>query len=287
MEEMINNRCRGDVMENLYGNYIGEDIEVVILKKYTLVYINDKRKNDMESYLLYTENFLCKAACISKANTWIEKEQAVKISFFRNIEGNAYTNNQELAKIHDMTLFKVDYRGDCFVFTLYDGRVFLTERQESYNEGVLIPGNQEANKDNIALCLKEWTLGLRERYADNAVVGIEFNSPKHMYIFFITDGFIYARAARYGTCRQGVVFTQNFRQNFHDLTGQSYALRDNTEALEDVKINPDLFAPDACVYDRNNIYWSVSKVEPDAIYLNGCDETYIWTRPTVQAYRYN
>jgi hypothetical protein len=111
-------------------------------------------------------------------------------------------------------------------------------------------------------------------------VGVEFNTPKHMYIFCIANNFIYCRAARYATCNKGVVFTQNFRQNFHDFEGQSFAFKDNLIALNDIAISEDVFNPNQCIFSNYDIYWSVSKIETDCIYLNGCGgETYRWLRP--------
>lgn len=267
-------------MQNQYGNYIGDDIEVVILKKYSLIYIFDKNKNTIESYLLSTDNFLCKAACITEANVRIDKEQSEKISFFRNIEGNAFTNNDKTKVLNNITLINIIQKNDQYVFTMFDGRTFSTVKQETYENSEVIPNSLDATEDNVAICLRKWHLGLHEHRINNTFVGLEFNTPKHMYIFHIADNFIYCRAARYATCNKGFVFTQNFRQNFHEYVGQSFALKNNKVALKNVNIAEDIFNPSQCVFSKYDIYWSVSKVENAAIYLNGCGgKIYIWKKP--------
>lgn len=269
-------------MTNLFGNYIGDDIEVVILKKYSLVYLYDKNKNTIESYLLYTDGFSCKAACITEANTWIDNGQSEKILFFRDISGNAFSNSNKMNELHNISLVSVEQRDDSYIFTMYDGRAYSSVRHENYTDGDVLPNITSATDENIASCLQTWHLGLRERQINDMVVGVEINTLKHMYIFDITDNFIYCRAARYATCNKGIVFSQNFRQNFHDFVGQSFAMKNNKKALEDVTVDKELFNPIQCVFSQNDIYWSVLKVEEDVIYLNGCGgETYIWRKPQI------
>ena len=81
-------------MDILYGNYIGKDIEVVILKKYTLVYIFDKSKNTIESCLLHTGG-LSEAASISDANAEID-EKAVAESSFSGTRGNSFFSTDDI-----------------------------------------------------------------------------------------------------------------------------------------------------------------------------------------------
>lgn len=264
-----------------YGNYIGKDIEVVILNKYSLVYIFDKLKNTIESYLLHTDGFICKAACISDANTRIDKEGNGRITFFRDIEGNSFFNTDNVKILNSISLMSMHKESDSYIFTMFDARTFSGTLQEKYENGELLPSNMKANTENTGNCLKEWHQGLHEIRLQDTVVGVEFNTPKHMYIFYVADNYIYCRAARYSTCNKGVVFTQNFRQNFRDFEGQSFAFEDNLIALNDVVISEDKFNPNQCIFSNYDIYWSVSKIENDCIYLNGCGgETYRVLRPS-------
>lgn len=267
-------------MQKYYGNYIGENIEAVILRKYTLLFINDKTKGVVESYLADTDGFVCRAACISPSNAWIEKGQHEKVCFFRNIGGESLSSGGEIAKLDGVKLFNISADGDKSTFNLFDGRVFFALRQERYSNGNLSPNPVKAHSGNISRCLQEWHLGVQEQTDGKTLYGLEFNSLKHMYIFYISNDFIYCRAARYTACDKGIVFSQNFRQNFHALEGQSFAVTDNQIALSYIDYDEDLFKSDECVFSQYDIYWSVSKVEDDVIYLNGCGgEAYFWRRP--------
>lgn len=267
-------------MDILYGNYIGKDIEVLILKKYTLVYIFDKSKNTIESCLLHTEGFVCKAASISDANAEIDEKSSGRVEFFRDIEGNSFFSTDDIKTLNGIPFMSVHKENDLFVFTLLDGRVFSGTIQERYENGELIPSGMEATSENVGDCLREWHLGLTENWLRDTITGVVFNSPKHMCIFNIYDNEIYCRAARYATCSKGVVFNQNFRQFFHDNKGHSFACQDNMVSLDDLHVAEEMFDPNECVLSNYNFYWSVSKVESDCITLNGCGgETYRWLRP--------
>jgi hypothetical protein len=230
-------------MNTYYGNYIGKDIEVVILKKYTLVYIFDKAKNTIESYLLHTDGFICKAACISDANTSIDEKGSGRVEFFRDIKGNSFFSSDDIKKLNGIPFMSTHKENGLFAFALFDGREFSGTMQERYENGELIPSGMEATSENVGDCLREWHLGLTEDSLQDTVTGVVFNSPKHMYIFRIYDNEIYCRAARYAVCNKGVVFNQNFRQRFWDYVGHSYACQDNMVSLNDLDISEDNFNP--------------------------------------------
>ena len=271
-------------MTNLYGNYIGENIEVVITKKYTLLFTNNKSNNTEEAFLLHTDKFNCIAACITEANIWIEEGQADKISYIRGTDSNAvYSSNDKIKELQNIILFNVKQANDTYIFTLFDGREYAAVKHETYIDGDIIPKCEDATPENAAVCLQQWHLGVQENYIDGNIVGFQFNTLKHMYMFHIDDDFIYCRAARYTACNKGVIFAQNFRQNFHNYVGQSFVVEDNRIALKDLDIDENLFNPNQCVFSDYDIYWSVMKVEKEAIYLNGCGgETYIWRKPKPQ-----
>jgi len=73
----------------------------------------------------------------------------------------------------------------------------------------LIPSRMEATSDNVGDCLREWHLGpTKNRLRDTAT---------------------------------GVMFNQNFRQNFQDYIGHSFAYQDNRVSLNDLNASKDIF----------------------------------------------
>lgn len=263
-----------------YGNYIGENIEFVILKKYSLVYIFDEIKNTIESYLLHSDGFICKSACIFDANTSFEMDGFGGILYFRDIEGISFFNSEEVKRLNAISLMSLHKEDDLYRFSMFDGRTFSAIMKEKYGNGEVIPLNMIATVENVGECLKEWHQGLREIKIQNTVVGVEFNTPNHMYIYNVSDNYIYCRAARYATSNKGVVFTQNFRQNLDNYRGHSFAFENNLISLEDLTVLDDMFNPNQCTISNHDFYWSISNIENDCIYLNGCGgATYWWVRP--------
>lgn len=282
------------MMNNLYGNYIGEFIEVIIIKKYTIIYKYNAPKNTLESYLLYTDNFKCIGICFSETdmrdNMWrlmIDKNNPEKIRYACGIDdNNTYATDDELKSILGKENFISfnELNGE-YEITLYDGNSYTAEKHETYENGEIIPKDMDATADNLGECLREWFLGVVQ-YTDfnKPEIRVEINTPKHMYIFLISHGFLYCRAATYSTCNQGFFFLQNFRQNFHNKEGLSMMIKDNRDALKDAAIFMDetLFDPKACVI-AYGIYWSVSSFEKDEIILHGCGgEEYRWIKPQMR-----
>ena len=132
---------------------------------------------------------------------------------------------------------------------------------------------------NIGECLKCWNMGLKEEIIDlngiSTFIGIIVNTEKHMYIFEITPGSIYCRAARYKTTDKGVVFNQNFRQGV-----EAYMIEDNNAARQPLSINESYFSTDSCIWNDRSVYWSVKSYNDNCITLNGCQgDTYQWYKP--------
>jgi hypothetical protein len=276
-------------MKNLYGSYLGEFIEAVITKKYTLVFRNNAAKNILESYFLYTDGFKCAGICFSEtdmATGWglmIEKNQPEKIRYAYGFnESNIYASDDELRNLLGRSNFiSINELNGIYEIAMHDGSTYTAEKHESYENGEIIPNVTEVNADNIGECLKDWFLGINERHTNDGLIGVEINTPKHMYMFQLTHDFIYCRAATYATCNKGFFFLQNFRQNFHSKAGQSMMKKDNREALKNAAdfMDEELFDPEKCV-NAYGIYWSVHSFEKDKIILHGCGgEEYYWVKP--------
>lgn len=50
-------------------------------------------------------------------------------------------------------------------------------------------------------------------------------------------------------------------------------------SAEPLTIDNTKFSPDQCVFDREGIYWSFIRFDGDTAEINGCGETYRYTRP--------
>jgi hypothetical protein len=282
---------KGKNMINLYGSYIGEFIEVVIIKKYTLLFRNNTEKNILESYFLYTDNFKCAGICFSETDmttAWglmIEKNQPEKIRYAYGFnENNIYATDEELKNLLGKNnLISVNETNGKYEIVLYDGSRYSVEKHETYENGDIAPKSIDATPDNLGVCLREWSLGLGERHTNDGIIGIELNTPKHMYMFQLTHDFIYCRAATYATCNKGFFFLQNFRQNFHSKAGNSMMRKDNRDALKDAAefMDEELFDPEKCI-NSYGIYWSVHSFDKDTIIFHGCGgEEYHHVKPQI------
>jgi hypothetical protein len=277
----------------MYGNYINSEIEIVITKKYSLVYRHNIKNNSIDSYLLYTDGFRCIGICRTEQIPTMDcgfKEfkylggQPEIIRYALGIDENyTFASDDEMMAYLGTELFTVICVGEEYTFTFNDGETYILNQHECFEDGEIKSLDITANADNLGLCLQQWHLGVWEFKTaingNDCTVCITINTLKHMYVFQITNDFIYCRAARYATCNKGVVFDQNFRQNFHKLQGQTAIYSDNSIAACELTYNESLFNPDACVFGGVSIYWSVKDFESDKIYLNGCDSTYIWSKP--------
>jgi|GEM_PF-2172540 hypothetical protein len=277
----------------MYGNYINSEIEIVITKKYSLVYRHNIKNNSIDSYLLHTDGFKCIGICRTEQIPTMDcgfkefkylGEQPEFIRYALGIDENyTFATDDEMTAYMGTELFTVKCVGEEYTFTFNDGEKYILNQHECFEDGEIKSLDITANADNLSLCLQQWHLGVWELKANingnDCTVGITINTLKHMYIFQVTDDFIYCRAARYATCNKGVVFDQNFRQNFYKLQGQTGIYSDNSIAASELTYDENLFNPDTCVFGKVSIYWSVKGFEENRIFLNGCDSTYSWGKP--------
>lgn len=88
-------------------------------------------------------------------------------------------------------------------------------------------GNQ---RGNVGAFDRLWNAGVREEVCtvdgSPTLIGVTVNTNRHMYIFELTRGSTYCRAARFVATNKGVVFDQNFRKGL-----EAYRIEDNREAM--------------------------------------------------------
>ena len=140
----------------------------------------------------------------------------------------------------------------------------------------------EATKRQIGGCLQQWQLGTTEHKMNKEETHLTIGTNKHLYIFQSTRDIIYCRAARIRHNENGSVFSQNIRLMFNPKRSEKtvYMFWDNQKmAGSAIQINNNLFKPDACSFEKGGIYWSLISYQPDTIRLNGCGETYTYSRP--------
>ena len=160
-----------------------------------------------------------------------------------------------------------------------DGASYPVELDESFTDETLRPAPPSVCDQNIGECLTLWNMGVQEEYMEidgtSTFIGVTINTRRHMYIFELTPGSIYCRAARFVATNRGVVFHQNFRQGF-----EAYMLADNAQARLPLEYDEALFDRDACSWHDRSVYWSLDSYNDTEIFLHGCQgERYCWNKP--------
>lgn len=141
---------------------------------------------------------------------------------------------------------------------------------------------QAASRQDIGRCLQEWQLGtVIETSGKDVMVMVGTNRNSFMYN--IGGGMVYLRAAAMLQCNEGSLFIQNIRMMKNPNTGErsNIFFYDSHEFLTNLPaIDISKFDPTRCVFAGDMfIYWSYLSHTPDEIKLNGCGETYTFSRP--------
>lgn len=139
----------------------------------------------------------------------------------------------------------------------------------------------KAESGQIGSCLQQWNSGASVG-CDGETVQFEAGTNRHSYIFLLSPGMVYCRAARLRYGDRGALFAQNIRMMVNPNTGEYTAeMAADNAAVSGAPLHIDqtLFRPDQCVFDQEGIYWSLVGCDGDAILLNGCGETYRFERP--------
>ncbi|WP_295991825.1 hypothetical protein [uncultured Alistipes sp.] len=167
---------------------------------------------------------------------------------------------------------------------LVDGR----ERQLRRIERIVPTAPYEmlrAESGEVGSCLQQWTSGASIGVDDEAVQ-FEAGTNRHSYMFLLSPGMVYCRAARMRYGDRGALFAQNIRMMANPNTGEYTAeMADDNAAVSGAPLHIDeaKFRPDQCTFDADGIYWSFIGFDGETILLNGCGETYRFDRPETKA----
>lgn len=284
------------------GVYIGSDLEMVVTENYIVIYRRNKPMDFLESrlYKKFDQTFLCIGICQSSP---VETEQFVpplcwKTAFLsdgktvckcKKLKPNCSASHDcppEYENIEDNQL--AQWIGTPFDFEIQpeestmvspDGIHYAFLLDEEFTDESLRPALPSICADNVGVCLRIWNMGIQEEYLPVAgksqFIGITINTEKHMYIFELSEDFIYCRAARFVATNRGVVFNQNFRQGF-----EAYMIADNMEAHRPLSYDASLFSSDSCLWNNRSVYWSLHSYNDQEIILHGCQgDIYHWKKP--------
>lgn len=141
---------------------------------------------------------------------------------------------------------------------------------------------QAATRLDIGCCLQEWQLGTVVN-ADGNSVQVMVGTNRNSFMYAVGGGMVYLRAAAMLQCNEGSLFIQNIRMMKNPNTGErsNIFFYDSHEFLTNLPpIDISKFDPTRCVFAGDGlIYWSLLSHTPDEIKLNGCGETYTFSRP--------
>lgn len=141
---------------------------------------------------------------------------------------------------------------------------------------------QAATKLDIGRCLQEWQLGTVVNTSGNSVQ-VMVGTNRNSFMYNVGGGMVYLRAAAMLQCSEGSLFIQNIRMMKNPNTGErsNIFFYDSHEFLTNLPaIDISKFDPTRCVFAGDMfIYWSYLSHTPDEIKLNGCGETYTFSRP--------
>ena len=138
---------------------------------------------------------------------------------------------------------------------------------------------QEASPLMPGACMQQWCTGVKY-VSEKGAVGFECGTNRHSYVFYITPGMVYCRAARLRFSDRGGLFAQNIRLMSNAAERTAYMVEDNLAGSSaPLTVDDSKFSPDGCVFDADGIYWSFIGFDGDVAVLNGCGETYRFARP--------
>lgn len=275
------------------GVYIGTDCEIVAAGNYYITYRRNSKLDFLESRLFRKEGlfFACIGICrTSPTETEQRKQPKVWDSAFRfhgktvtkrqimNEDLTGYTNetNDSMSTFIGSTI-DIKKKNGRIAIVFEDGMSYSAVQEEAFTD--LQPPLPDINDENIGECLRLWNMGINEEFYTidgiSTFIGVTINTHKHMYIFEMTPGSIYCRAARFAATNKGVVFNQNFRQGV-----EAYMIQNNSDARLPLQFDESNFSGNSCIWNDRSVYWSVVSYTDTEITLNGCQgELYHWKKP--------
>ena len=275
-----------------YGVYIGQNCELVIIKKYTVIFLF--YRDALYTFLTQTTD----QKCIHVVRTKLDGQQATFEYLLKQQGGMNYVKGNG----HDYPMIQFNEKQIVEIQPVKNGikchfpsvEYITTEAalHESITPSSIQPLGIPANPDTIETCLNTWHLGLHEiteyQGGKKYFKGIILNTPKHMYIYEVScNGSIYVRAARYACFKKGIVFHQNYRQhilNDGKATASVIAPKNNTFAALPLTCDEGLFQPNTCILNNFAFYWPMIDYEPYHIRLSGCDGAIYHWRPKTQVH---
>jgi hypothetical protein len=137
----------------------------------------------------------------------------------------------------------------------------------------------QPSASDIGSCIQQWTMGSKFE-CGNGDIYFECGTNRHNYTFNIQPNMVYCRAARQRSNDLGCLFAQNVRLMSNPGEYSCEMPQDNlAESGAPLTIDNSKFNPDECVFAPDGIYWSFIRFDGDTAELNGCGETYRYTRP--------
>jgi hypothetical protein len=276
------------------GVYIGTDCEIAIAGNYLFTFRRNSQLNFLESRLFRREgqSFFCIGICQTSpveteprkppqlwrsAFVFHGKTISMRQAFEGGIGGEIEADCEMESKIGSAVDLKSE-QGN-LIAAFEDGASYLTVLDEPLTDEGLTPLLPDIHSENIGECLRLWNKGMNEEYYPidgiSTFIGVTLNTSKHMYIFEMTPGSIYCRAARFVSTNQGVVFNQNFRQGV-----EAYMIADNRDAHLPLSYDKSNFSSGSCVWNERSVYWSLVSYTHTEITLHGCQgELYHWKKP--------
>ncbi len=253
-----------------YGTYLGDKIQAVITKLYTIVFCID----DIcaWSYMLKTTDL----SCVHIVRTKLHSNSNISMDYLLTSQGGMnYVKGENFTELIGTPIFRITQKDNEYIWISTNGNKYVTTLYEHFENDYLTPRNINATQHNLSDCLKYWHLGvkiLKTGSKNNIFLkGIEINTPKNMFLFRVGYNDIYIRSARYAVCNRGMVFQQNFRQFLNWNNCQHSTL------TSFIDLNKPLPAPDmslfcngCCTDHELNSYWPVNSFDKNHIYLNGC-----------------
>lgn len=244
------------------GIWTGYDCEVVRTERYCIVFAKEK------------DNVISKCYSFEQRNGQIYCDFIGKIKF-----SDSLIISKELNYNLDSTISQdeIGINTEKGLSVLVNGKVRTLTKIE--NLEIIEPYKMPyAKESNIGKCLQEWQLGTRFlENAEKGTVKLTIETNRHSYVFSVMSTNIYCRAARIRSNNNGTLFAQNVRQ-WHDQKNHTTYFIEKNDSISssDLTIDNSLFKPDACVFDKAGIYWSLTDFSKRKIKLNGCGATYTY-----------
>ncbi len=232
-----------------YGVYISNDIEAVITEKFVMTFRRVRSQDAQESCLLERDEpdsqYTCVGICRSLPATTIAFPKPRKWEYAFKCARKTHSNSKRLKAWIGKAYPNIRQYTDRLEISFPDGDAYSADKTEAFCMSDIHPEPPSINESNIDQCLQRWHMGCSKEIiksnGNDSGISVSINTQRHMYIFQMLPNDFYCRAARYSTCKLGVVFNQNFRQRSGDLS-ETYMVDDNRIACDPLKVDESAFS---------------------------------------------